>query len=57
LHLVLYECETWSLTLREELRVFEDRVLRRILGPKRDLAQDKDQWRALVNTVMKLQIA
>jgi hypothetical protein len=38
LHVVLYECETWSLTLREEcwLRVFEDRVLRRIFGPKRD---------------------
>jgi hypothetical protein len=35
---VLYVCETWSLTLREEcrLRVFENRVLRRILGPKRD---------------------
>jgi len=35
---VLYECETWSLTLREErrLRVFENRVLRRISGPKRD---------------------
>jgi hypothetical protein len=34
----LYGCETWSLTLREErgLRVFEDRVLRRIFGPKRD---------------------
>jgi hypothetical protein len=35
---VLYECESWSLTLREEhrLRVFENRVLRRIFGPKRD---------------------
>jgi hypothetical protein len=35
---VLYECETWFLTLREEqrLRVFENRVLRRIFGPKRD---------------------
>ena len=35
---VLYGCETWSLTLREEhrLRVFENRVLRRIFGPKRD---------------------
>jgi hypothetical protein len=34
----LYECETWSLTLREEyrLRVFENRALRRIFGPKRD---------------------
>jgi hypothetical protein len=36
--LVLYECETWSLTLREEhsLRVLENRVLRGIFGPKRD---------------------
>jgi hypothetical protein len=36
--LVLYGCETWSLTLREEhrMRVFEKRVLRRIFGPKRD---------------------
>jgi hypothetical protein len=35
--IVLYGCETWSLALREEcrLRVFEDRVLRRIFGPKR----------------------
>jgi hypothetical protein len=35
---VLYGCDTWSLTLREEhrLRVFENRVLRRIFAPKRD---------------------
>jgi hypothetical protein len=35
---VLYGCETWYLTLREEhrLRVYENRVLRRIFGPKRD---------------------
>jgi hypothetical protein len=35
---VLCGCETWSLTLREEhkLRVFENRVLRRIFGPRRD---------------------
>jgi hypothetical protein len=35
---VLYGCETWSLTLRKEhrLRVFENRVLRRVFGPKRD---------------------
>ena len=34
----LYGCEAWSLTLREErgLRVFENRVLRRIFAPKRD---------------------
>jgi hypothetical protein len=38
LPVVLYRCETWSLTLREEhrLRVFENRVLRRIFLPKRD---------------------
>jgi hypothetical protein len=37
---VLYGCETWFLTIREEhrLRVFENRVLRRIFGPKRDEA-------------------
>ena len=37
LHVVLYGCETWSFTVREEhrLRVFENMVLRRILGPKR----------------------
>jgi len=35
---VLYGCETWSLKLREErrLRVFENRMLRRIFGPMRD---------------------
>jgi hypothetical protein len=38
LPVVLYDCETWSVTLREEhrLRVFENRVLRGIFGPKRD---------------------
>ena len=38
LPVVLYGCETWSLTLREEcrLRVFENRVLRRLFWPKRD---------------------
>jgi hypothetical protein len=36
--LVSYGCETWSLTLRENhgLRVFENRVLKRIFGPKRE---------------------
>ena len=44
---VLYGCETWSLTLREEhrLRVFENRVLRRIFGPKRD--EVTGEWRKL----------
>jgi hypothetical protein len=38
LPVVLYGCETWSVTLREQhkLRVFENRVLRGIFGPKRD---------------------
>jgi hypothetical protein len=38
LSVVLYGCETWSLTLREEqrLKVYKNRVLRRIFGPKRD---------------------
>ena len=38
LPVVLYECEAWSLTLREErkLRVFENMVLRRIFGPRSD---------------------
>ena len=37
LSVVLYGCETWSLTLREErrLRIFENRIVRRILGPKK----------------------
>jgi hypothetical protein len=44
---ILYGCEIWSLTLREEytLRVFENRVLRRIFGPKRD--EVTGQWRKL----------
>jgi hypothetical protein len=44
LPVVLYGFETWSLTLREEhrLRVFENRVLRRIFGPKRDVT---GEWR------------
>jgi hypothetical protein len=43
---VLYGCETWSLTLREEhrLRVFENRVLRKIFGPKREV---DESWRKL----------
>jgi hypothetical protein len=49
LPVVLYGCETWSLTLREEhrLRVFENRVLRRIFGPKRDAVMG--EWRKLHN--------
>ena len=46
---VLYGCETWSLTLREErrLRVFANRVLRRVFGPKRD--EVTGEWRKLRN--------
>jgi hypothetical protein len=45
----LYGCETWSLTLREEhrLREFENRVLRRIFGSKRD--EITGEWRKLHN--------
>jgi hypothetical protein len=44
---VLYECETWSLTLREghRLRVFYNRVLRRLFGPKR--YKVTGEWRKL----------
>jgi hypothetical protein len=43
----LYGCETWSLTLWEEhrLREFENRVLRRIVGPKRE--EGTGEWRKL----------
>jgi len=49
LSLVLYGCETWSLISRVErrLRVFENRVLRRIYGPKRD--DITGEWRKLHN--------
>jgi len=49
LPVVLYGCETWSLKLREErkLRVFENMVLRRIFGPRRD--EVTGEWRRLHN--------
>jgi len=49
LPLVLYGCENWSLTLREErrLRVFENRVLRRIFGPKRNKVTG--EWKKIRN--------
>jgi hypothetical protein len=49
LAVVLYGCETWYLTLREEhsLRMFENRVLRRIFGQKRD--EVTGGWRKLHN--------
>ena len=49
LPVVLYGCETWPLTLREErkLRLFENRVLRRKFGPMRD--EVTGEWRRLHN--------
>jgi hypothetical protein len=49
LPIVLYGCETWSLALREErrLRVFENKVLRRIFGPRKD--EVTGEWRRLHN--------
>ena len=66
----VYDCETLSLILRKEcrLRVFENRILRRIFGPKRDeeiginagnrvgSAQDINYWRALVNAALNLRV-
>jgi hypothetical protein len=53
LPVILYECETWSLTLREEhrLRVFENKVLKRIFGPKRDEATGG--WRKVHNEELR----
>jgi hypothetical protein len=47
LPIVLYGCETWSLTLR----VFENRVWRRIFGPKRD--EVTGEWRKLHNEELR----
>ena len=49
----MYGCETWSLTLREErrLRVFGNRVLRRIFGPKLD--EVTVEWRKLHNEELR----
>jgi hypothetical protein len=49
LPVVLYGCENWSLTLREECRlsVFENRVLRRVFGPNKD--EITEEWRKLRN--------
>jgi hypothetical protein len=53
LPVVLYGCETWSLTLRLEhrLRVFENRVLRRIFGPKSD--EVTGEWEKLHNEELR----
>jgi hypothetical protein len=50
---VLYGCKTWSLTLREEhkLRVFENKVWRRIFGPKRN--EVTGGWRKLHNEELR----
>ena len=54
LPVVLYGCETWPLTLREERkqRVFENMVLRRIFGPRRD--EVTGEWRRLRNEELDL---
>jgi hypothetical protein len=53
LPVILYWCETWSLTLREKhrLRVFENKVLRRIFGRKRD--EVTGGWRKLHNEELR----
>jgi len=53
LPVVLYGCETWSLTLREErsLHVFENRVLRRVFGPKMD--EVTGEWKKLRNEELR----
>jgi hypothetical protein len=53
LPVVLYGCETWSLTLREEciLRLFENWLLRRIFRPRRD--EVTGEWRKLHNEKLR----
>jgi len=53
LPVVLYGCETWLLTLREKcrLRVFENRMLRRVFGPKR--VEVTWKWRKLHNEELR----
>jgi hypothetical protein len=53
LPVILYGCKAWSLTQRQEhrLRVFENKVLRRIFGPKRD--EMKGGWRKLHNDELR----
>jgi hypothetical protein len=51
LAVVLYEFATWSLTLREEHRVFENGVLRRIFGPKK--GEVTGEWRKLHNEELR----
>jgi hypothetical protein len=58
LPVVLCGCGTWSLTSREDrrLRVFENRVLRRIFGPRRDEVRGEWGKLRLVHSVMSLQV-
>jgi hypothetical protein len=51
--LVLYGCDTWSLTLKEErrLRVFENRILRNVFGPK--IQETAERWRNLHNDELR----
>jgi hypothetical protein len=49
--MVLYRCETWSLREEPRLRFFENSVLRRIFGPKRD--EVKGEWRKLHNEELR----
>jgi hypothetical protein len=53
LPVVMYGCETWSLTLREDhrMRVFENRMLRKIFGSKRD--EVKGDWRKQYNEELR----
>ena len=53
LPVVLYGCETWSLREKRRLRVFENRVLRRLFGPKRD--EVIGEWRKLHNAGGKIE--
>jgi len=54
LPVVMYWCETWSLTLREitKLRVFENMVLRRIFGPRSE--DVTGEWRSMHNEELKI---
>ena len=54
LSVVVYGCETWSLTSREErrLRVLENRVLRRVFGPKWD--EVTGEWRKIYNEELNM---
>jgi hypothetical protein len=58
LPVVLYGCDTWSLTLREghRLRVFENRVLRRICGPQSDEVTERRNFQVLTAASMMFRI-